>query len=90
MKSSQAYERTLKTCAYFLPIFQTPSPCSQLPREIPHLKANWEEVPCGAGAWGSSVVTAVAWVTAAVWVQSLARELPHAMGAEEKKKKKAN
>ena len=33
-------------------------------------------------------MTAVAWVTAAVWVQSLARELPHAMGAEEKKKKK--
>ena len=36
----------------------------------------------------SSVVTAAAWVTAVVQVQTLARELPHAMNAAKKKKKK--
>ena len=34
------------------------------------------------------MVTAVALVTAEVWVQSLAWELPHAMGTAKKKKKK--
>ena len=37
---------------------------------------------------GSSFITAVAWVTAVVQVQSLAQELPHAMGTAKKKDKK--
>ena len=39
-------------------------------------------VPCGSGGWGSSTVTAV------VWVQSLAWELPHASGAAKTKQNK--
>ena len=36
---------------------------------------------CGiTTGWVSSIVTAAAQVTAVVWVQSLAWELPHAMG----------
>ena len=37
---------------------------------------------------GSGVVNAVAWVTAVVWVQSLAQEFLHAVGAAEKREKK--
>ena len=36
---------------------------------------------------GPGVATAVAWVTAAPWIQSLAQELPYAKGATTKKKK---
>ena len=35
----------------------------------------------------SSIVIAVAWVSAMVWVQALARELPCATGVAKKKKK---
>ena len=43
------------------------------------------EFPCGEGrGWGSSVVTAVAWVTDVAWVHSLAQELPHAIGEAKK------
>ena len=38
-----------------------------------------------AAGWRSSIIIAVALVTAVVQVQSLAQKLPHAMGAEEKK-----
>ena len=34
-------------------------------------------------AW---IITTVAWVAAGAWVQSLAWELPHAMGAAKKEK----
>ena len=44
------------------------------------------EFPCGAVGEGSNIVTAAAQVAAMVWVQSLARELPHAAGAARKKK----
>ena len=37
--------------------------------------------------WGSGVVSAVARATAVVWIHSLARELPPAMGAAKRKKK---
>ena len=40
--------------------------------------------PC-SGLKGSGIVTAVAWVTAAVQIQSLARELPCALGVALKK-----
>lgn len=34
-----------------------------------------------AGAWGSGIVTAAAWVVAVEQVQPRAQEFPHAMGA---------
>ena len=37
---------------------------------------------------GSSAVIAVAWVTAVAQVQSLAQELPHAIGMAEKRRRK--
>ena len=40
-----------------------------------------QEFPSGSGGWGSSVVIAMAQVTAMAWVQSPAWELPHAAGA---------
>ena len=42
---------------------------------------------CGSSGKGSSVVTAVAQVTVVTPVQSLTRELPHAVGKKRKKKK---
>ena len=50
------------------------------------LNKNIYGVPCGAVGEGSNIVTAAAQVAAVVWVQSLARELPHAAGAARKKK----
>ena len=41
---------------------------------------------CGIAGEGSGIVTATAWVTAVVWVQSLAQKLPHAVGVVKKKK----
>ena len=38
------------------------------------------EFPYSSAHWGSGVVTAVAWVTAVVWFQSLAQTFPHATG----------
>ena len=40
----------------------------------------------GTAGYGSIIVTAVARVTAVVWVCSLAQELPHAVGMAKKKK----
>ena len=45
------------------------------------------EFPGGSVGEGCGVVMAVAWVTAVVWVQSLAQKLLHAAGATGKKKK---
>ena len=39
------------------------------------------ELSYGAASLGSGIVSAAAWVAAVVWVQSLAHELPLAMGA---------
>ena len=44
------------------------------------------EFPGGSTGWGSSVVTAVTWVTDVARVQSLAQELSHALGADKIKK----
>ena len=44
------------------------------------------EFPGGLAMKGSSIFTAVAQVTAEVWVQSLAWELLHAVGVAKKKK----
>ena len=44
----------------------------------------------GTVGYGSIIVTAVARVTAVVWVCSLAQELPHAVGMAKKKKIKIN
>ena len=38
---------------------------------------NPQGVPWWPSSWGSSVVTVVAWVTALVWVRSLAQEFLH-------------
>ena len=46
------------------------------------------EFPCGAAGEGSGVVSAAVWVAAVAQVQSLVRELPHAVGAAKKEKKK--
>lgn len=43
------------------------------------------EFPCGAVGEGSNIVTAAAQVAAMVWVQSLARELPHSKGMAKRK-----
>lgn len=45
------------------------------------------ELPGGPVGWGSGVVSAVARATAVVWIHSLARELPPAVGAAKRKKK---
>ena len=37
------------------------------------------------GQGSAGAVTAVVWVTAVMWVQSLAQEVPHATGAAKKK-----
>ena len=50
-------------------------------------KKKKKEFFCGAASWGSSIVTAVAWVAAVAWVWSLTLELPHTMGAAKKEKK---
>jgi len=42
------------------------------------------DFPCGAVGYGSSVLIAVAQVTAVVWVWPLAWEFPHAAGAAKK------
>ena len=47
-----------------------------------------KEFPGGAVSQGSSIVTAVAQVTAEAQVQSLAQKLPHAKSTAKKKKKK--
>ena len=44
-----------------------------------------QEFYCGTAGYRSGVVTAAAWVAAVVWVQSLARELPHAARTGKKK-----
>ena len=46
------------------------------------------EFPGDSVSQGSSVATAVAWVAAMAQIQSLAPELPQAVGAAKKKKKK--
>ena len=38
--------------------------------------------------YGSDVVTAAVWVTAVVWVRSLAGEIPHAAQVQSEKEKK--
>ena len=45
------------------------------------------EFPGDSVSQGSSVATAVAWVAAMAQIQSLAPELPQAVGAAKKKKK---
>ena len=45
------------------------------------------EFPYGSSSKGSGVVTAVALVTAVVWIQSLVQELPHATSKKKKKKR---
>lgn len=42
---------------------------------------------CDTAGWGSSIVTAVAWVAAVVRAGSLAPELQHAARVAKKKKK---
>ena len=54
--------------------------CLILP-SIFNLWRNLRDFLCGSAGLGSCIVTAV------VWFQSLARELPHAMGVFKKKKK---
>ena len=43
------------------------------------------EFPAGLVGYGSRVITAAAWVTNVAQFQSLAQELPHAMGTAKKK-----
>ena len=45
------------------------------------------EFPGGSAGQGSDVVTAVTLVTSVAWVQSLAQEILHAMGAGKKSHK---
>ena len=45
------------------------------------------ELSCGPVGWGSSSVTAVAWITAVPWVPSLAWRIPHAAVVAKGKKK---
>ena len=52
-------------------------------------KKRIQEFSCAVGL-GSSLVTAVAWVMVVAWVASLVGELPHAVGAAKRKKKKEN
>ena len=42
------------------------------------------EFPGGLAVQGSGIVSAVVWVTAVAWVQSLALELPHTVGLANK------
>ena len=59
----------------------------QIPYDITYtwnLKYNTREFSRGSVGCGSSIVTAVAWVTAVAKVQSLARELLHAKGHGQK------
>ena len=44
-----------------------------------------KEFSCGRVGYGSSIVTAVAWITALAQVQFLAPELSHAVGMAKKK-----
>ena len=43
-------------------------------------------VPLGLAIKGSGTVTAMAQVTAVIWVRSLAQDLPHAAGTAKEKK----
>ena len=45
------------------------------------------KVTCGAAGEGSGIVTLVTWVTAVARVQSLVRDLPHAMDTAKKHNK---
>ena len=52
---------------------------------IMHVKKLCRMFYCGEVGWGSSIVTAAAWVAAIAQIQSLAQKLPHATGAARKK-----
>ena len=62
--------------------------------QIVFLKKKKKQSTVGVPLWcsmlGSNVVTGAVWVAIVAWVWSLAQELPHAMGAAKKKKKKKN
>ena len=51
-------------------------------------KDTLEKFPCGTAASGSHIAADVAKAKTAVWVESLAWEVPHTMGVAKKKKKK--
>ena len=56
----------------------------------PSVKIVWPmEFSCSTVGEGSGTVTPAAWVAVVVWVQSLAWELPHDVGANKKEKKKS-
>lgn len=48
-------------------------------------KDTLEKFPCGTAASGSHIAADVAKAKTAVWVESLAWEVPHAMGVAKKK-----
>lgn len=56
--------------------------------EVPPIKKQSLELPCGSAGYGSGIVTIAAWVATMAQVQSLVRELLQAKGAAKQRKNK--
>ena len=70
-------EKPVREAEYILPRGNDSTTTTQKPKQ---------EFPCGTVGYGSGVLTAVAWTTALVQVQSLAQEHPCATGTTNKNK----